>query len=166
MGQILLTSIIISLFTCGLNILFDYRDGEPKRFQMLLFRIRKYIYENRNKIESKRDYAIKNAQDYYRNAINSLRGTQDVIDVKIDNYNILQDRKIKEINELAEKSLWYEWYLKPIFLCVYCMPSFWGTIIWLMLWGFNYPKYWIISVVISVFINGLFWNIYKFYDNN
>lgn len=166
MVTILQTSVIISLFTCGLNILFDYREGEPKRFQMLLFRFRKLLYENRMRIENKRDISIHNAQEYYRSAINALSGDQEIIDAKIKNYNILEDRKIKEINNKAESELWYEWYLKPILLCVYCMPSFWGSIIWVAYYGFNHPIEWVTTLVISVFINGLFWNIYRTYDNS
>lgn len=166
MVTILQTSVIISLFTCGLNILFDYREGEPKRFQMLLFRFRKTLYDKRKLIENTRDEQINNAQQYYRNAINSLSGEQDIIDKKIKKYNLLEDVKIAELNNKAEDELWYEWYLKPIILCVYCMPSFWGSIIWVAYYGFNHPIEWVTSLVISVFINGLFWNIYRTYDNS
>jgi hypothetical protein len=163
---ILQTSLIISLFTCGLNILFDYREGEPKRFQMLFFRFRKILYENRKRVETIKEINIANTQEYYRMAINSLQGSQEVVDAKRKRYEEMEDSKILAINKLAENELWYEWYLKPILLCVYCMPSFWGSIIWFSLYGFNYPIHYVLTLVSSVFINGLIWNIYNKYDNN
>ena len=87
---ILQTSLIISLFTCGLNILFDYREGEPKRFQMLFFRFRKILYENRKRVETKKEINIANTQEYYRMAINSLQGSQEVVDAKRKRYEEME----------------------------------------------------------------------------
>lgn len=161
------TALIISLFTCGLNILFRYDEGFSKRYQMIFYRFRKKVYDKRKEEEELRDLRIKEAKEYYRNAINLLdyiNCEQNVVDSKVSRYNQLEDAKIKEINEDFEKALSYEWYLKPIFLCVYCMPSFWGTIVWVALFGFSNPIQWAITLVISVFFNSIIWNIHEKYD--
>ena len=72
----------------------------------------------------------------------------------------LQDKKMEEIESWKERKLNYEFYLKPIILCVYCMPSFWGTIIYVSLNGFTNPIEWILSCVMSVFINAFIWDLY------
>jgi hypothetical protein len=72
----------------------------------------------------------------------------------------LQDKKMEEIESWKERKLNYEFYLKPIILCVYCMPSFWGTIIYVSLNGFTNPIEWILCCTMSVFINAFIWDLY------
>lgn len=165
MLEILEVSLLISLVTCGLNILFEYEEGFPKRYQMLFYRFRKWVSDRRKKAEDLRDKKMHLAREYYRHEINNLSGEQHIIDKKVQRYHELEEARFREIEKEFEDDLWYEWYLKPIFLCVYCMPSFWGTIIWLLLFGFTSPIQWALSLIISVFLNGLIWNIYKRYDN-
>lgn len=165
MLEILEVSLLISLVTCGLNILFEYEEGFPKRYQMLFYRFRKWVSDKRKKAEDLRDKKMHLAKEYYRHEINNLSGEQHIIDKKVQRYHELEEARFREIEKEFEDDLWYEWYLKPIFLCVYCMPSFWGTIIWLLLFGFTSPIQWALSLIISVFLNGLIWNIYKRYDN-
>lgn len=165
MLEILEVSLLISLVTCGLNILFEYEEGFPKRYQMLFYRFRKWVSDKRKKAEDLRDKKMHLAREYYRHEINNLSGEQHIIDKKVQRYHELEEARFREIEKEFEDDLWYEWYLKPIFLCVYCMPSFWGTIIWLLLFGFTSPIQWALSLIISVFLNGLIWNIYKRYDN-
>jgi hypothetical protein len=165
MLEIIEVSLLISLVTCGLNILFEYEEGLPKRYQMLFYSFRKWVSDKRKAQEDLRDKKMHLARDYYRNEINSLNGRQDIVDYKTRRYHELEENRFREIEKEFEDSLWYEWYLKPIFLCVYCMPSFWGTIIWVLLFGFTNPIQWALSLIISVFLNGLIWNIYKRYDN-
>lgn len=165
MLEILEVSLLISLVTCGLNILFEYEEGFPKRYQMLFYRFRKWVSDKRKKAEDLRDKKMHLAREYYRHEINNLSGEQHIIDKKVQRYHELEEARFREIEKEFEDDLWYEWYLKPIFLCVYCMPSFWGTIIWLLLFGFTSPTQWALSLIISVFLNGLIWNIYKRYDN-
>ena len=165
MLEILEVSLLISLVTCGLNILFEYEEGFPKRYQMLFYRFRKWVSDRRKKAEDLRDKKMHLAREYYRHEINNLSGEQHIIDKKVQRYHELEESRFREIEKEFEDDLWYEWYLKPIFLCVYCMPSFWGTIIWLLLFGFTSPIQWALSLIISVFLNGLIWNIYKRYDN-
>lgn len=165
MLEILEVSLLISLVTCGLNILFEYEEGFPKRYQMLFYSFRKWVSDRRKKAEDLRDKKMHLAREYYRHEINNLSGEQHIIDKKVQRYHELEEARFREIEKEFEDDLWYEWYLKPIFLCVYCMPSFWGTIIWLLLFGFTSPIQWALSLIISVFLNGLIWNIYKRYDN-
>jgi hypothetical protein len=72
----------------------------------------------------------------------------------------LQDKKIEEIESWKERKLNYEFYLKPIILCVYCMPSFWGSIIYVSLNGFTNPVEWVLCCTMSVFINAFIWDLY------
>jgi hypothetical protein len=137
----------------------DYKVGEPKRFQMLLYWLKKPIVDFRERIEHISTEKKKDAREYYSNAINSLQ-ENDVRNSKVKYYMDLQDKKLEEIESWKERKLNYEFYLKPIILCVYCMPSFWGSIIWVSLNGFTNPIEWILSCVMSVFINAFIWDLY------
>lgn len=152
-------SVIISLVTCSIAIMSDYKVGEPKRFQMLLYWLKKPIVDFRERIEHISNEKKKDAREYYSNAINSLQDN-DVRNSKVKYYMDLQDTKMQEIESWKESKLNYEFYLKPIILCVYCMPSFWGSIIWVSLNGFTNPIEWILSCVMSVFINAFIWDLY------
>jgi hypothetical protein len=152
-------SVIISLVTCSIAIMSDYKVGEPKRFQMLLYWLKKPIVDFRERIEHISTQKKKDAREYYSNAINSLQ-ENDVRNSKVKYYMDLQDKKLEEIEFWKERKLNYEFYLKPIILCVYCMPSFWGSIIWVSLNGFTNPIEWILSCVMSVFINAFIWDLY------
>jgi hypothetical protein len=152
-------SVIISLVTCSIAIMSDYKVGEPKRFQMLLYWLKKPIVDFRERIEHISNEKKKDAREYYSNAINSLQ-ENDVRNSKVKYYMDLQDKKLEEIESWKERKLNYEFYLKPIILCVYCMPSFWGSIIWVSLNGFTNPIEWILSCVMSVFINAFIWDLY------
>lgn len=163
--EIIGVSIIISLFTCGLNIMFEYEEGFPKRYQMIFYSFRKWVSDKRKVQEDLRDKKMHLAREYYKHEINALSGEQSIVDKKISRYHDLEENRFRDIEKEFEDSLWYEWYLKPIFLCVYCMPSFWGTIIWISLFGFTMPIQWVLTLVISVFFNAIIWNIYKRYDN-
>lgn len=152
-------SVIISLVTCSIAIMSDYKVGEPKRFQMLLYWLKKPIVDFRERIEHISNEKKKDAREYYSNAINSLQ-ENDVRNSKVKYYMDLQDKKLEEIESWKEGKLKYEFYLKPIILCVYCMPSFWGSIIWVSLNGFTNPIEWILSCLMSVFINAFIWDLY------
>ncbi|MGI9143079.1 MAG: hypothetical protein ACR2IJ_07790, partial [Fluviibacter sp.] len=153
------TSVIISLVTCSIAIMSDYKEGEPKRFQMLLYWLKKPIVDFRTRIEHIYVQKQKDAREYYSNAINSLQDN-DVRNSKVKYYMDLQDKKLEDIEAWKEKKLNYEFYLKPIILCVYCMPSFWGSIIYVSLNGFTNPVEWVISCTMSVFINAFIWDLY------
>lgn len=153
------TSVIISLVTCSIAIMSDYKEGEPKRYQMLLYWLKKPIVDFRTRIEHIFVQKQKDAREYYSNAINSLQDN-DVRNSKVKYYMDLQDKKLEDIEAWKEKKLNYEFYLKPVILCVYCMPSFWGSIIYVSLNGFANPVEWIISCTMSVFINAFIWDLY------
>ncbi len=153
------TSVIISLVTCSIAIMSDYKEGEPKRYQMLLYWLKKPIVDFRTRIEHIYVQKQKDAREYYSNAINSLQDN-DVRNSKVKYYMDLQDKKLEDIEAWKEKKLNYEFYLKPVILCVYCMPSFWGSIIYVSLNGFTNPVEWIISCTMSVFINAFIWDLY------
>lgn len=153
------TSVIISLVTCSIAIMSDYKEGEPKRYQMLLYWLKKPIVDFRTRIEHIFVQKQKDAREYYSNAINSLQDN-DVRNSKVKYYMDLQDKKLEDIEAWKEKKLNYEFYLKPVILCVYCMPSFWGSIIYVSLNGFTNPVEWIISCTMSVFINAFIWDLY------
>lgn len=153
------TSVIISLVTCSIAIMSDYKEGEPKRYQMLLYWLKKPIVDFRTRIEHIFVQKQKDAREYYSNAINSLQDN-DVRNSKVKYYMDLQDKKLEDIEAWKEKKLNYEFYLKPVILCVYCMPSFWGSIIYVSLNGFVNPVEWIISCTMSVFINAFIWDLY------
>jgi len=153
------TSVIISLVTCSIAIMSDYKEGEPKRYQMLLYWLKKPIVDFRTRIEHIYVQKQKDAREYYSNAINSLQDN-DVRNSKVKYYMDLQDKKLDDIEAWKEKKLNYEFYLKPIILCVYCMPSFWGSIIYVSLNGFTNPVEWVISCTMSVFINAFIWDLY------
>ena len=147
-------------FICGsLTLITEYVPNEPKRNQMLLYFVKKWIYQKREKVLSKRDADIKSAQEYFRNEINNLKDDE-WREYKFNAYERKELAQIEMIQNRAEKELSYEWYLKPIILCVYCMPSFWGTAFWLLAVGFERPIDWILTLVISVFINAFIWNLY------
>lgn len=148
--HILLFSLLISLFTCGLSIILEYDPTEQDSKQMLGYGIRKYFYKKRKAIEDRMNDDKERISQYY------LRDTFD---------KFVYEHSIKELENLYNKELSYEKYFKPIFLCVYCMPSFWGTILWVSYFGFNHPIYWLTSIVCSVFINALIWNLFRRYDN-
>ena len=152
-------SVIISLVTCSIAIMSDYKVGEPKRFQMLLYWLKKPIVDFRERIENISNQKKRDAREYYSNAINSLQDN-DVRNSKVKYYMDLQDNKIKEIESWKENKLNYEFYLKPIILCVYCMPSFWGSIIYVSLNGFTNPVEWVLCCTMSVFINAFIWDLY------
>jgi len=152
-------SVIISLVTCSIAIMSDYKVGEPKRFQMLLYWLKKPIVDFRERIEHISNEKKKDAREYYSNAINSLQDN-DVRNFKVKYYMDLQDKKLEEIEAWKERKLNYEFYLKPVILCVYCMPSFWGSIIYVSLNGFTNPVEWILSCTMSVFINAFIWDLY------
>jgi len=153
-------SFIISLVTCSIAIMSDYKVGEPKRFQMLLYWLKKPIVDFRERIEHISTQKQRDAREYYSTAINSLQDN-DVRNSKVKYYMDLQDKKLEEIESWKENKLKYEFYLKPVILCVYCMPSFWGSIIWVGLNGFTNPVEWIISCTMSVFINAFIWDLYS-----
>ena len=152
-------SVIISLVTCSIAIMSDYKVGEPKRFQMLLYWLKKPIVDFRERIEHISNEKKKDAREYYSNAINSLQDN-DVRNSKVKYYMDLQDKKLEEVEAWKERKLNYEFYLKPVILCVYCMPSFWGSIIYVSLNGFTNPVEWILSCTMSVFINAFIWDLY------
>jgi hypothetical protein len=152
-------SVIISLVTCSIAIMSDYKVGEPKRFQMLLYWLKKPIVDFRERIEHISVQKQRDAREYYSNTINSLQDN-DVRNSKVKYYMDLQDKKMQEIESWKERKLNYEFYLKPIILCVYCMPSFWGTIIYVSLNGFTNPVEWILCCTMSVFINAFIWDLY------
>ena len=152
-------SVIISLVTCSIAIMSDYKVGEPKRFQMLLYWLKKPIVDFRERIEHICNEKKKDAREYYSNAINSLQDN-DVRNSKVKYYMDLQDNKMQEIEFWKERKLNYEFYLKPIILCVYCMPSFWGSIIYVSLNGFTNPLEWVLCCTMSVFINAFIWDLY------
>jgi len=152
-------SVIISLVTCSIAIMSDYKVGEPKRFQMLLYWLKKPIVDFRERIEHICNEKKKDAREYYSNAINSLQDN-DVRNFKVKYYMDLQDKKLEEVEAWKERKLNYEFYLKPVILCVYCMPSFWGSIIYVSLNGFTNPVEWILSCTMSVFINAFIWDLY------
>ena len=110
-------SVIISLVTCSIAIMSDYKVGEPKRFQMLLYWLKKPIVDFRERIEHISTEKKKDAREYYSNAINSLQ-ENDVRNSKVKYYMDLQDKKLEEIESWKERKLNYEFYLKPIILCV------------------------------------------------
>lgn len=145
--------LLISLFCCGLAIMLDYIPNEPKRHQMILYWISKYFYDKRKSIEQKRDEEIKSLQAYYKQAV------KDNPD-KITHYLNEEEKRTDMVNIYAESKLWYEFYLKPIFLCVYCMPSFWGTLIYLIAPGDASILNWSVTVVSAVFVNAILWNVY------
>lgn len=152
-------SVIISLVTCSIAIMSDYKVGEPKRFQMLLYWLKKPIIDFRERIEHIYTLKKRDAREYYSNAINSLQDN-DVRNSKVKYYMDLQDKKMQEIESWKERKLNYEFYLKPIILCVYCMPSFWGSIIYVSLNGFTNPLEWVLCCTMSVFINAFIWDLY------
>lgn len=160
---------IISLVTCALAIITDYKPNEPKRFQMLLYWVKKPIIEYRERIEKECNKKIKEVNDYCNAAIKGLDAlddclnpiyTQEQKDKKLTHWLTLQEENQNSLDQWKESKLEYEWYLKPIILCVYCMPSFWGSILWVAHLGFNYPIEWLTTITMSVFINAFIWNLY------
>jgi hypothetical protein len=172
----ILFALIISLVTCSIAIMSDYQPNEPKRFQMLLYWLKKPIIDHHNKVEENYNKELKKANEYYSSAIRGLEAlddngepiyTQEQKDARLKYWMMMQSNKQEWFEVDKENKLAYEFYLKPIILCVYCMPSFWGTILWVAHIGFNNPIEWITTIVMSVFINAILWNIYlKLNDNN
>ena len=97
-------SVIISLVTCSIAIMSDYKVGEPKRFQMLLYWLKKPIVDFRERIEHISTEKKKDAREYYSNAINSLQ-ENDVRNSKVKYYMDLQDKKLGEIESWKERKL-------------------------------------------------------------
>ncbi len=168
-------ALIISLVTCSIALMIEYKTNEPKRFQMLLFWVMKPIIEYREKVESEYQSKLKKANAYYTSAIKGLDAlsdngepiyTQLQKEKKLIHWLQLQEQKQTALELEKESKLAYEWYLKPIFLCVYCMPSFWGSILWVAHFGFANPTEWLTTIVMSVFINAFIWNLYLKNDNS
>lgn len=162
-------ALIISLVTCAIAVMTDYKPNEPKRFQMLLYWVKKPIIQYREKIELEFTKNLNKANEYYSAAIRGLdvlsdNGTpiysEEVKQSKLKHWLDMQEKKQIELEMWKENKLAYEWYLKPIILCVYCMPSFWGSILWVAHIGFNHPVEWVTTITISVFINAFIWNVY------
>lgn len=148
----MILTLAISLFCCGLAIMLDYIPGEPKRHQMLLYWISKYFHDKRKSIESARDKEIKDYQAYCKQAIKDNPN-------KLEHYLNQEEQITDALNINAENRLAYEFWLKPIFLCVYCMPSFWGSLIYFGSGNTDLVN-WIITIVGSVFVNAVLWNAY------
>jgi len=72
------------------------------------------------------------------------------------------DHFVNCVNGLPNSYKWYKtlrFILKPIMLCVSCMPSFWGTLIWYVSpheFGIN----WVICVVSSVFVSSFIYDLH------
>ena len=168
-------ALIISLVTCSLAIMSEYEPNQPKRFQMILYWLKKPIIDYREKIERQYQKELNNCNEYYSDCINELERINDKgepmytpeVKQKKFNYYLSTQQSRQELLELEKENiLSYEWYLKPIIICVYCMPSFWGSILWVSYFGFSMPLEWITTITMSVFINAILWNIYlKLNDN-
>lgn len=161
MPEILLTSLIIALFCVSWDILLTYEPEEPKRNQMLLYWLRKPHIDKNSSVTQAYQKEINEINNYYTPKINEAI----VNDLKIILSTMQHDRdeELLKADTGKDKLLDYQFYLKPILLCKYCFPSFYGTIIFLMLNGFtiNLWKEWLLSIVCSVILVGIISGIHE-----
>lgn len=62
-----------------------------------------------------------------------------------------------------------EWFLMPVINCIYCYPSFWGSIVYWSLTLFVFPAgvniqtlvAWPICCIAAVFTNGLLYSLFQ-----
>lgn len=166
MIEILQTSLIIALFCVSWDILLTYEPNEPKRNQMLLYFFRKMVYEY--------EEAIKETTQFYKREITAIWESKiKALDLQnnSDSNKLLcrreidydRDNKYKDINIREDKKTNWLFYLKPIITCKYCFPSFYGTIIFIMLHGFHVEQWatWFLSIVCSVILVGIISGIHE-----
>lgn len=128
----------------------SYEPGEPKRNQMLLYWLRKPFIDRENVVESIYKLEKNLIEDEYKAWIH--QAIQDDLIEKAKELQKNRDLSVSKISKEKESKLGWYFYLKPILLCKYCFPSFYGTIIFIMLHGFHLEmwKEWIISIVCAV----------------
>lgn len=102
-----------------------------------------------------------------------VKGPEFTIADFIGNRPLADEEKIRA-NELGEE--WHrkyenkrEWLLMPVINCIYCYPSFWGSIVYWLLTLFVFPAAvniqtlvaWPICCIAAVFTNGLLYSLFQ-----
>lgn len=169
MVEIIQTSFIIALFCCSWDILLQYDPNEPKRNQMLLYFFRKCI-EDINEIIQKR-YIVKRKKvsDKFDECLVSINQTYkcgDNTEPYMEKRKMIERMRMDEIMDInigEDKALNWQFYLKPILLCKYCFPSFYGTIIFILLNGFHVELWeeWLLSIICSVIMVGIISRVHE-----
>lgn len=169
MLEIILTSLIIALFCSGLGILTEYNPDAPKRHQMLLYWLKKPLVDEQIKEENYHNSIINNNNKAWDNAIMDLLSKPKIDKLMVDSYQDSKEEMIKRVEKVREEKLNYQFYLKPFILCVYCFPSFWGSIIFFTLnYTFNLfhvdlmlIPIWLITIIIALPINAIIYGVYE-----
>lgn len=163
MIEILLTSSIIALFCCSWDIILEYKHGEPKRAQMLLYWLRKPFKDHEERLEEQYQSEILAINSQWNIAIQDQLQSCAPDELLIHKYQQEREHALKVAEFIKERQLGYQFYLKPILLCKYCFPSFYGTIIFILLNGFNVNmwKEWLLSIVCAVIMVGIISGIHE-----
>lgn len=142
--NLFLTIILIGAVCAGLGVLMDYLPNEPKYKQPLLYWLRKPFVDYEEEVERQR-----------REAFN--------ISVKEDGKCNRPPKNVSDkLRELKNRKLALFFYFKPLVLCVYCYPSFWGSLTFIALHGISLSlvPYLLISVIGAIPLTALFYVIY------
>jgi len=149
--EILITTLIISLFCCGLSIV----TGEG----MLLYFLRKPF----DGITGRRD-VLNNKIELWRVkyghlCVSGVKNNREEEDEMKREHDLIIDPAYSEIRRINLTL----YLFKPIILCCTCTASFWGIIIFSALHGFYVEliKYMIICCFCSCFLNAFFISKYN-----
>lgn len=167
MTEILQTSLVIALFCVSWDILLTYEPNEPKRNQMLLYWLRKPFVLHENEVFNDIDKYIKfsnecrqiDIDDHNKRSFNSEEERVSSFENLIYIHDQARDNGIENIKNRLAMHFWF----KPILTCKYCFPSFYGTIIFIMLHGFHVEQWatWLLSIVCSVILVGVISGIHE-----
>lgn len=156
--DILLNSLIISLFCCSWAIIIDYDPNDPKHKQMLLYWLKKPFIDKMKEVEEKyQNWIMDTQRDYADLRVSAVSDTERAL------LRDSEKRDLKKLHASLDNEMMKYFYLKPIILCVYCFPSFYGSIIYILLNGISFatlPQFFI-TIISSVILNGIIWNLYQ-----
>lgn len=163
MLEILITSLIIALFCCSWDIILEYKPGEPKRAQMLLYWLRKPFKDHEERLEDQYQQQVAEITGQWNIAIQNELQNINPDELLIQQYQLEREHALKTAEFIKERQLDYQFYLKPILLCKYCFPSFYGTIIFILLNGFHVElwKEWLLSIICSVIMVGIISGVHE-----
>lgn len=169
MIEILQNSLIIALFCVSWDILLTYEPNEPKKNQMLLYLFRKMVYDYEERVRKRFQITRAEITSWWNEAKTAVYNGYTCGDdpepyrkqeSKVD---IQRDKEFERLNQIEQHVTSWIFYLKPILTCKYCFPSFYGTIIFIMLNGFHVEQWaiWLLSIVCSVILVGIISGIHE-----